>query len=176
MNRGRHIDHPDGCHSIRTKQCPTPHPPFFEGPDALPAAQPTMSKPWRQLVLLIYLAKRGNTKIYIFHLNAVLVKSAAAVGLCCTHIAILLKEKLSSVLYLIASDTFVVIVRYAINTVHWLSLRLKLPSFTQWPTPWQSWLTQHVGNRQQDPRSCLVHPVDRFDSAGWFSCNQTVIF
>jgi len=69
-------------------------------------------------VLLIYLAKRGNTKIYIFHLNAVLVKSAAAVGLCCTHIAILLKEKLSSVLYLIASDTFVVIVRYAINTVH----------------------------------------------------------
>jgi len=24
---------------------------------------------------------------------------------------------------------------------------------------------EHVGNRQQDPRSCLVHPVDCFDSS-----------
>ena len=33
---------------------------------------------------------------------------------------------------------------------------------------------EHVGNRQQDPRSCLVHPVDRFDSEEWFSCNQVI--
>jgi len=29
INRGRHTDHPDGRHSIRTKQCPPP--PFFTG-------------------------------------------------------------------------------------------------------------------------------------------------
>jgi len=48
-----------------------------------------------------------------------------------------------SVLCLIAF-TFVEIVRYPINTVHWLSHRLdeeQLPSFTQRPTPWQTWLT-----------------------------------
>jgi len=33
---------------------------------------------------------------------------------------------------------------------------------------------EHVGNRQQDPRSYLVHPVSRFDSEGWFSCNQVM--
>jgi len=32
----------------------------------------------------------------------------------------------------------------------------------------------HVGNRQQDPRSCLVH--DCFDSERWFSCNQVIFF
>ena len=34
--------------------------------------------------------------------------------------------------------------------------------------------TKHMGNRQQDSRPCLVHSVDRFDSEGWFSCNQSV--
>jgi len=39
--------------------------------------------------------------------------------------------------------------------------------------------TKHVGNRQQDAmlssyRSCLVHPVDRFDSEGWFSSDQVI--
>jgi len=34
INRGRHYDHPTGCHSIR--------------PDALPSAQLTVSKHWRQ--------------------------------------------------------------------------------------------------------------------------------
>jgi len=33
---------------------------------------------------------------------------------------------------------------------------------------------EHVGNRQQDSMSCLVHPVDRFDSEGWFGCNQVI--
>jgi len=50
INRGRHTDHPAGRHSIWTNQCPPPpslH--IFNRPDALPAAQPTVSKHWRQL-------------------------------------------------------------------------------------------------------------------------------
>jgi len=61
--------------------------------------------------------KTGKHENHIFHSNAVLVKSAAAVGLCCTQCAVFLKEKLSSVMCLIAS-TFVEIVRYRINAVH----------------------------------------------------------
>jgi len=38
--------------------------------------------------------------------------------------------------------------------------------------------TEHVGNAQQDacslPMSCLVHPVDRFDSEGWVSSGQVI--
>ena len=49
INRGRHTDHPAGFHSIRTNQCPPPQSPIFYRPDALPAAQPTASKHWRQL-------------------------------------------------------------------------------------------------------------------------------
>ena len=41
-------DHPAGRHSIRTNQCPPPLSPIFYRPDALPAAQPTVSKHWRQ--------------------------------------------------------------------------------------------------------------------------------
>jgi len=59
----------------------------------------------------------GKHKNHIFHSNAVLVESAAAVGLCCMHNAVSLIEKLSSLMCLIAS-TFVEIVRYAINIVH----------------------------------------------------------
>jgi len=45
INRGRHTNHPAGCHSIQTNQCPSPpSPSFFYRPDALPAAQPTVSK------------------------------------------------------------------------------------------------------------------------------------
>ena len=36
-------------------------------------------------MLLHYLAKRENKKNHIIHSNAVLVDSAAAVGLCCMH-------------------------------------------------------------------------------------------
>ena len=43
INRGRHTDHLAGRHSIRTNQCPPPPSPhIFYGPDALPAAQPTV--------------------------------------------------------------------------------------------------------------------------------------
>jgi len=47
INRCWHTDHPDGRHSIRTNECPSPH--IFYGPDALPATQPTASKHRRQL-------------------------------------------------------------------------------------------------------------------------------
>jgi len=47
-NRGRHTDHLVGCHSIRTNQCLSPPSPIFYSPDAIPAAQPTVSKHWRQ--------------------------------------------------------------------------------------------------------------------------------
>ena len=67
--------------------------------------------------------KTGKHESHIVHSNAVLVKSAAAVGLCCrpTHNAPVrclpvLKEKLSSVKRFRAC-TFVEIVRYPINTV-----------------------------------------------------------
>ena len=43
INRGRHTDHPAGCHSIRTNQCPPPPSPIFYRPDAVPAAKPTVS-------------------------------------------------------------------------------------------------------------------------------------
>ena len=41
INRGRHTDHPDGCHSIRTKQCPPPPSPISTGrmPFLLPNQQ-----------------------------------------------------------------------------------------------------------------------------------------
>jgi len=48
INKGRHTDHTAGRHSIRTNHCPPPpssH--IFYGSDAIPAAQPTVSKHWR---------------------------------------------------------------------------------------------------------------------------------
>jgi len=47
INRGRHTDNPAGRHSIRAHLHHPPH--IFYRPDALPAAQPTVSKHWRQL-------------------------------------------------------------------------------------------------------------------------------
>jgi len=49
INKGRHTDHPGGSHSIRTNQCIPPPSRIYYRPDALPAAQPTVSKHWRQL-------------------------------------------------------------------------------------------------------------------------------
>ena len=42
-------DTPAGRRSIRTNQCPSLPSPIFYRPDALPAAQQTASKHWRQL-------------------------------------------------------------------------------------------------------------------------------
>jgi len=44
FNRGRHINHLAGRHSIRTNQCAPPPSPISYRLDALPAAQPTVSK------------------------------------------------------------------------------------------------------------------------------------
>jgi len=90
--------------------------------------------------------KTGKQKITFF--TQMLHYSRALQRLdCVTHnahqCAVFLKVKLSSVMCLIAS-TFVEIVRYPISTVHWFSLSLdeeQFPSFTQRPTPWQTWLT-----------------------------------
>ena len=49
IKRGRHTDHPAGRRSIGTNQCPPPLSPIFYRSDALPTAQPTVSKHWRQL-------------------------------------------------------------------------------------------------------------------------------
>jgi len=48
--------------------------------------------------------KTGKHESHIFHSNTALVESAAAVGLCCMHNAVFLKEKKSSVMCLIASN------------------------------------------------------------------------
>jgi len=44
-------------------------------------------------MLLHYLAEREYTKITFFYSNAVAVESAGAVGLCCMHNAVFLREK-----------------------------------------------------------------------------------
>jgi len=48
--------------------------------------------------------ENGKHKNHIFHTNAVLVESATVVGLYCMHNAVFLKEKLTSLMCLIASD------------------------------------------------------------------------
>jgi len=42
INRGRHTDHPTGCHSIRTNQCPPPPSPNFLQ-TGCPSCRPTNS-------------------------------------------------------------------------------------------------------------------------------------
>jgi len=69
INRGRHIDHPAGCHSIRTIPVPTSTIPiFFYRPDALPATKPTASKHWRQRI--IHIRNSKNTNHFNDHLVA----------------------------------------------------------------------------------------------------------
>jgi len=48
INRGRHIDHPTGHHSIGLTSAHLHHPPIFYRADALSAAKPTVSKHWKQ--------------------------------------------------------------------------------------------------------------------------------
>jgi len=47
----------------------------------------------------------------------------------------------------------------------------QLPSFTQRLIPWQTWLIQSLRITDSRmlcslPKSCVVHPVDHFDSEG----------
>jgi len=83
---------------------------------------------------------------HIFYSNAVLVESAAAVELCCIHntpVRCLPERKI--VIWAVFDSVYICWdSKISINTVHWLSRRLdeeQLPSFTQQPTPWQTWLT-----------------------------------
>ena len=48
INRGRHTDNPSWRNSIRTNHRPPTPSPIFYRLDALPVAQPTVSKHWRQ--------------------------------------------------------------------------------------------------------------------------------
>jgi len=67
-------------------------------------------------------------------------------------------------------------------TVHWLILQAwwrTTPIFhTATDTVTDLAITEYVDNRQRMlcslPRSCLVHPVDRFDSEGWFGFDQVI--
>jgi len=76
--------------------------------------------------------------------------------------------------------TFVEIVRNSINIVHWLSLqtwRRTAPIFytaTDTLTDLVNISMLVTDSRMlcSFPRSCLLHPVYRFDSEEWFSCNQ----
>jgi len=70
INKGRYSDHPAGCHSIQSNQCPPPPSPNFYRPDALPAAQPTVSKHWRQLTYASALpGKTEKCENHIFSLK-----------------------------------------------------------------------------------------------------------
>jgi len=125
--------------------------------------------------------KTGKHENHTFH----------TIGLCYTYTrtmhlcAVFLKEKKCHyVTWLIASNNIAEIVRYPINTVHWLLLqawRRTTPIFyTATDTVWQTWLIQSMW--VTDSRmlcslsmSCLLHPIDRFGSEGWF-CSDQVIF
>jgi len=55
----------------------------------------------------------------------------------------------------------------------------QLPSFIQQLTPWQTWLIQSMWVTDSRMlcslhRPCLVHPVNCFDSEGWFSSDQVI--
>jgi len=108
-----------------------------------------------------------------------------SIGLCYTQCTCALsswKKKLSSVMCVWCCLTFVEIVRYPIKTVHWLLLQAwqrKTPTFYTVLTLWRTWLTQNMWVTDSRmpcslPRSCLVHPVDRFDSEGWFGSDQVI--
>ena len=55
----------------------------------------------------------------------------------------------------------------------------QLPSFTQRLTAWRTWLTKNMWVTDSRmlcslPRSCLVLPLNCFDSEGWFSSDQLI--
>ena len=56
INRGRHTDHPDGCHSVRTNQCPPPpsSPYFLQA--GCSSCRPTNSvKALKAIIMWLYL-------------------------------------------------------------------------------------------------------------------------
>jgi len=110
--------------------------------------------------LPVKMAKHEN---HIFH----------SIGLCYTQCTCVLSSwKKNCHLWCVWQRlTFVEIVRYPINTLHWLLFqawrRTTLTFCTATDTVTDLANTEDVGTRQQDAmlpsyRSCLVHPVDRF--------------
>ena len=122
--------------------------------------------------------KTGKHKNYIF---SFFTQSDCVTHTQCTCALSSWKKKLSSVMCFIASN---------ICRDSKISLMLsidfhsrldeeQLPSFTQRLTPWQTWLIQNMWVTDSRmlcslPRSCVVHPFDRFDSEEWFSSNQVM--
>jgi len=122
------------------------------------------------------MAKRGIMKI-TFSLNWTVLHAQ------CTCALSSVKKKLSYVMCLIACN--ICWDRYPINTVRWLLLqawRRTTPVFhtaTDTVTDLANTLTQSMwvtDNRMlcSLPRSCLMHPVDRFDREGWFNSDQVI--
>ena len=131
-------------------------------------------------MLLHYLAKRGNTKItYFTQLDCVTHTHTQ-----CTCALSSWKKKKCHLWCVWLRLTFVEVVRYPINTAHLLlpqAWRRTILIFSQRLTPWQTWLTQsmwvtHSSMLCSLPRSCLLLPLDCFDSEGWFSSDQVIFF
>ena len=88
------------------------------------------------------------------------------------------KKKLLSLMCLIVSN-----ICWGSKMSHSLSIhfysRLDEEQLPQRLTAWQTWLTQTMSVTDTRtlcslPKSCLVLPLDRFDSDGWFSSNQVI--
>jgi len=101
-----------------------------------------------------------------------LVESAAAVGLYCRHSALV---RYFSERRIVICDVFDIVYicsdskvlrEYCPLTFTQAWLRTTPIFYTATDTMTDLFNIDHVGNRQQDPRSCLVHPVDLFDSEG----------
>ena len=119
--------------------------------------------------------KTGEHENHIFH----------SIGLCYTHnapVRCLAERKIVTVMCLIAS-TFAEIVRYPINSIHWLLLqawRRTTPiSYTATDTVTNLAITQNMWVTDSRmlcslPRSCLVNSADRFDSEGRFISDQVI--
>jgi len=91
--------------------------------------------------------QNGEYENHIFHSNAVLVESAAAVGLCCMHnapVRCLSERKNCHVfdsVYSICWNSKIDIPLILSIDFHSRLDEEQLPSFIQQPTPWQIWLT-----------------------------------
>jgi len=130
-------------------------------------------------VLLHYLAKWKNKKITYFTRWVIVLYTQ------CSCVLFSWKKKLSSVMSLIVSNICwdsKISHLYCPSTDFYSRLdEEQLPPFTQRLIPRRTWLTQNMWVTDSRmlcslPRSCLVHPVNRFDSEGWFSSNQVIFF
>ena len=84
INRGRHTDHPDGHHSVRTNQCPPPpSPPFLQA--GCPSCRPTNSVKALKATSAFGLGRRRYSsprRCYLHHLCTLwlLLQTAVYIG------------------------------------------------------------------------------------------------